>query len=216
MPEVAKVANSAAQAVRRLGVFGGAFDPPHVMHLALVEAAIHQLELDQILVVPTGQAWHKIRQLESVEHRLAMAKLAFCDVPKVVVDDRETRRTGPSYTVDTLRELKIEYPLAQLFLIIGEDQARAFRSWHEWQAVSESAIIYVAGRACPSGVVATISSKIGDNLHFQALQLPANAVSATEIRQLAAQREDLAALVGGRVARYIAQYHLYQTPLRTP
>jgi nicotinate-nucleotide adenylyltransferase len=211
MPELANVANSATQTVLRLGVFGGAFDPPHVMHLALVEAAIKQLELDQIRVVPTGKAWHKTRQLESVAHRLAMARLAFCDVPQVVVDDRETRRTGPSYTVDTLRELKTEFPLAQLFLIIGEDQALAFKSWHAWQEVAESAIIYVAGRACPSGVVAIISSKIGDNPVFEALQVAANAVSATEIRERAAKGENLAPLVGAGVARYIADHQLYQS-----
>jgi nicotinate-nucleotide adenylyltransferase len=211
MPDLVQPATSAAQPVLRLGVFGGAFDPPHLMHLALVQAAIDQLELDQIRVLPTGQAWHKTRQLESAEHRLAMARLAFGAVAKVVVDDREMRRTGPSYTVDTLRELKNEFPLAKLFLIIGEDQARAFKRWHAWQEVSQSAIIYVAGRACLSGVVAIISSKIGDNPEFESLQVTANAVSATEIRERAANGENLAPLAGQRVARYIAEHLLYQT-----
>ena len=130
----------------RIGVFGGAFDPPHAAHVALVHAAISELKLDQLRVIPTGNAWHKARPLSPAHHRLAMARLAFGDLPGVVVDDRETQRDGPSYTVDTLRELKAQWPDAELFLFLGEDQARALPTWRSWQQVLQLAIIYVAER----------------------------------------------------------------------
>ena len=73
---------------RRIGIFGGAFDPPHLAHVALAQAAVTQLGLDELRVFPTGQAWHKARALTGAAHRLAMAKLAFGAVPGAVVDDR--------------------------------------------------------------------------------------------------------------------------------
>ena len=94
----------------RIGLFGGAFDPPHVAHVALVRAAMEQLGLNQLHVLPTGDAWHKSRTLSAATHRLAMARLAFGEIPGVVVDDRELRRAGPTYTVDTLRACKPSTP----------------------------------------------------------------------------------------------------------
>ncbi len=95
---------------RRVGMFGGAFDPPHAAHRALVEAAVRQLQLERMYVFPTGHAWHKSRVLSPAIHRVAMAQLAFADLPEVVVDGRETLRSGPSYSVDTLRELHAQHP----------------------------------------------------------------------------------------------------------
>ena len=95
--------NPAPAQAKRIGVFGGAFDPPHLAHMALVKTAVADLQLDELRVIPTGQAWHKPRALSPAHHRLAMAQLAFADLPNVLVDPRETQRVGPSYTVDTLR-----------------------------------------------------------------------------------------------------------------
>ena len=100
--------------VNRLGVFGGAFDPPHLAHVALVEAAVAALQLDQVRVLPTGLAWHKTRTLSEAHHRLAMTRLAYQHLPQVVVDDREIRRSGASYTVDTLRGLRAGGDLTNL------------------------------------------------------------------------------------------------------
>ena len=110
---------------KRIGVFGGAFDPPHLAHVALVRSAIEALQLDEVRVLPTGQAWHRSGHLTEASHRLAMTRLAFTEVPQARVDDREIRRTGPSYTVDTLTEIATEHPGAQLYLLIGEDQRRS-------------------------------------------------------------------------------------------
>ncbi len=115
-------------APRRVGMFGGAFDPPHLAHVALARAAIEQLGLDELRVFPTGMAWHKSRALTPGPHRLEMARLAFAEVPRAIIDPREVRRDGPTYTIDTLRELQRELPQAQLVLVIGADQAEALDS----------------------------------------------------------------------------------------
>ena len=134
-------------APERIGVFGGAFDPPHNAHVALAQAAIAQLDLCELHIIPTGMAWHKARALTPPVHRLAMARLAFEGVPRVVIDQRELERAGPTYTIDTLETLKQENPTAALHLIMGADQFAAFRQWHRWDAILDLAIICVAERA---------------------------------------------------------------------
>jgi nicotinate-nucleotide adenylyltransferase len=202
--------------LQRLGVFGGAFDPPHLAHLALAQAAIAQLNLDELRVLPTGQAWHKARVPSAAQHRLSMTRLAFADMPNVVVDDREIRRAGPTYTVDTLRELGAENPGAELFLILGEDQARAFTTWHAFDAIAQFAIICVAARAILTNEEATFgtpNSSSSDPMfpHFQPLKMPNMPVSATLIRARIADHQDILPLVGEPVARYIVNHHLFET-----
>ncbi|GAC1601977.1 MAG: hypothetical protein NVS3B2_05310 [Ramlibacter sp.] len=135
---------------RRIGMFGGAFDPPHLGHVALARAAVEQLALDELRVFPTGQAWHKARELSPAVHRLAMARLAFADVLHACVDERELRRAGPTYTVDTLRELHREFPGSDLLLVIGADQAESLHSWREGEAIARLATIAIAAPDFPS------------------------------------------------------------------
>jgi nicotinate-nucleotide adenylyltransferase len=193
----------------RLGVFGGAFDPPHVAHLALARAALEQLHLDELRIFPTGQAWHKHQTLTAPEHRLALARIAFGDLPRTVIDDRELRRPGPTYTIDTLRELKGERPEAQLFLVMGEDQAVSLTRWREWDAVLQLAIICVAARALDpaSGEVAP---GVPAEAELRLLRLPSMPESATEVRGRAAHGQGIAHLVPPGVASYIDHHHLYR------
>ncbi len=198
--------------VRRLGVFGGAFDPPHLMHRVLVETALEQLRLDRLQVVPTGQAWHKSRPLTDAVHRVAMARLAFDDLPRVRIDTREIARAGPSYTVDTLRELRSEYARAELFLIIGQDQAQALPSWHAWEQVVALATICVAERADTTAATTTrFQAPDGLQQRFLHLQLPLSDTSATDIRHRASSGQSIVPLVGEPVARYIVLHRLYQS-----
>ena len=196
---------------RRVGMFGGAFDPPHAAHHALVEATLRQLQLDRLYVFPTGHAWHKSRVLSPAAHRVAMAQLAFADLPEVVVDGRETLRSGPSYSVDTLRELHAQHPGAELFLVIGQDQAQALPSWHEPDALVQLAIICVAARAVITGIAPAFVAPAGLEPRFRQLQFPVLPVSATHIRSLAAAGLALTPLVCVDVARYIVDHHLYQS-----
>ena len=196
---------------KRVGLFGGAFDPPHRTHVALAEAAVRQLQLDLLHIVPTGQAWHKQRSLTAPEHRLAMCHLAFANVPQALVDARETQRSGPTYTIDTLQELQAQYPQAQLFLIMGEDQARALPSWHRAEELGRAAIICVASRADPLAAASPHSdSRKPLGMVLQRLQLPPSPLNATEIRDQTARGHSVSALVFESVARYIDQHHLYQ------
>jgi nicotinate-nucleotide adenylyltransferase len=202
---------SAAPQARRIGVFGGAFDPPHIAHVALAKAAIKELQLDELRVFPTGQAWHKPQSLSPTQHRLAMTALAFHDVPKVVIDSREVLREGPTFTVDTLHELKSEWPQAELFLIVGEDQALALPSWHEWQEILRLAIICVAEREDSTGSKTRFTAPQAYESRFKRLHTPAMTVSATDIRSRIASHHCVASLVFEPVARYIDDHHLYQT-----
>ncbi|MBK6388668.1 MAG: nicotinate (nicotinamide) nucleotide adenylyltransferase [Rhodoferax sp.] len=199
----------------RIGLFGGSFDPPHAAHVALVKAAVSQLALDELRVLPTGHAWHKSRTLSAAEHRLAMAELAFAGVERVRVDPREILRAGPSYTVDTLREIRLEQPGAELFLVIGEDQARSLTTWHDWEEIPKLAIICVAARAYSMRAEDQFNGQFSAPQAYQSrfctLQMPLLSVSATDIRSRIASRQGVVPLVGEAVARYIDQHHLYQT-----
>ena len=202
------------QAPRRIGVFGGSFDPPHNAHLALALAAITGLALDELRIVPTGQAWHKARTLSPAEDRLAMTRLAFEGMPHVLVDDREIKRPGPTFTIDTLEALHAENTGARLYLIMGADQFAAFQQWHRWQAIVELAIICIADRAISTGGNAGFDAYKGLESRFTRLSMPLMPVSATQIRQLAAsgtpQNPELDKLVPVAVARYIARKQLYR------
>ena len=201
----------------RIGVFGGAFDPPHNAHVALAAAALAQFELDALHVVPTGQAWHKARTLSPPEHRLAMARLAFSSLPGVVVDDRELRRAGPTFTIDTLQALQAENPQAQLYLVIGADQFAAFRQWRQWREILDIAIICIADRAQPMCATGGFDAKFdeyADHRHrFLRLELPLMPVSATRIRESfaadCASEAEIAQSVPEPVARYIRLHQLY-------
>ena len=203
---------SGSTAMKRIGVFGGAFDPPHLAHVALVKTALADLALDELRVVPTGQAWHKLRTLSPARHRLAMAQLAFADLPQVLVDPIEILRPGPSYTVDTLREFKARWSEADLFLILGEDQARALPSWRAWPEILQLATICVAERANPAGVRSQFVLEKAREFRLRRLPMPALALSATDVRARIAAHLSVADLVFEPVARYIALHHLYQTP----
>jgi len=200
---------------RRIGVFGGAFDPPHNAHVALAEAAIAQFGLDTLYVVPTGHAWHKSQALSAPAHRLAMARLAFEAIPHVRVDEREVQRPGPTFTIDTLTALQAENPGAQIHLFIGADQFAAFRQWHRWQDILDIAIICIAGRAQSMPVEPQFEAYESRGSRFTLLDLPLMPVSATQIRQLAASGAATAAeitrLVPEAVARYISLHQLYRS-----
>ncbi|MES2686404.1 MAG: nicotinate (nicotinamide) nucleotide adenylyltransferase, partial [Pseudomonadota bacterium] len=199
--------SESAASARRIGMFGGSFDPPHRAHVALAQTAVTQLQLDSLLVIPTGLAWYKERALSAAEHRLAMSRLAFDGLERVEVDTRELQRSGPSFTIDTLEALQAENPGAQLYLIIGKDQFAALRTWHRWQDLVQIAIICIADRTDPARAEAGFDPQIQLPQPLMHLQLPLMPDSATDIRRQitsgAATPQGLARLVPEPVARYI-------------
>lgn len=194
---------------RKVGLFGGAFDPPHKAHAVLARGAVEQLGLDELHICPTGDAWHKARGLTDAHHRLEMARIAFAGVPRAVLDDREIRRAGATYSIDTLRELHAEEPAADLYLVIGEDQAASFTSWREWEAVARLATICVARRQYSVAAQPPLALPAG--VRVVQLALPILPESATEVRHRLTQGQAISELVAPGVARYIAQHHLYQS-----
>ena len=207
------MSSAAANRPLHIGVFGGAFDPPHQAHVALAKAALARLALDTLHIVPTGQAWHKARQLSAAADRLAMTQLAFAGLERVVVDEREIHRPGPSFTVDTLEALQAEYPGAELYLVLGADQVAALPSWHRWQEVLKIAIICIADRTSGAGVEGTFKLESLAGQAVQTLQLPLMPFSATDIRQQIASADPGSpgwhTLVPEPVARYIERHRLY-------
>ena len=201
----------------RVGMFGGAFDPPHLAHRCLAETALKQLKLQHLHVIPTGQAWHKARILTEPRHRLAMCQRAFGDLPGVVVDDREIRREGPSYTADTLAELQALYPTAQLYLILGADQLLSFRSWIRWEEVVQRARLAVADRPLDVAGISLPPIEHDPRLStsgiaFEALHMPAWRLSATAVRERVATGHDaIGQMVPEAVSSYISQHSLYPT-----
>jgi nicotinate-nucleotide adenylyltransferase len=197
--------------VKKLGIYGGAFDPPHLAHEALARAAIEQYALDEIRILPTGQAWHKSRSLTAAEHRIAMAQLAFADIAQASVDIRETLRSGATYTIDTLRELQAEYPQAELFVLMGQDQWQFFPEWHRYQEILQIATILVALRADSMPATGQKGTENQGKIAYQTIRMPASPISSTQIRRLSQEQQSIDLMVKPAVARYIGAHRLYRS-----
>ena len=193
--------------MKRIGLLGGSFDPPHNAHLALAHAALEHLRLDELRWLPAGDPWQKKRRLASAADREAMVRLAIAGEPRFVLDDRELRRSGPSYTVDTLRELQASEQ-ADWFLVLGQDQYANLHTWHDWPELLQRVTLAVAARA---GIEPAPSEPVAATPHrMQLVPLPPMAVSATEIRQRIAAGREYTDMVPEAVARYIDRHHLYR------
>jgi nicotinate-nucleotide adenylyltransferase len=196
-------------AAQSFGLFGGSFDPPHAAHRALAAAALEQLALDELVWAPAGQPWQKSgRALQPADSRLAMLRLLTEDEPRFSIDERELHRAGPSYTVETLRELHAERPGARWWLVIGQDQYARLDTWHAWPEILALAGVAVAAR--DGETVRAAPGLAGCPHALRILEMPALPHSATTVRRRAAAGLDVTALVGAPVARYIARHHLYR------
>ena len=205
---------------RRIGLFGGTFDPPHVGHLALAEWARESLRLDRVLFVPAGRPPHKGRaRLSAVAHRLAMTRLAVRDNPAFTVSSLEARRDGPSFTVDTLRALRRREPRARVFLLMGADSLEEFPTWRDPEAILAFATLVVAPRpgASPApgrvpwrGTPEAGSRRLAGARRIAWLGCPVLDVSSSAIRARLRSGRTARYLVPDAVARYIARHRLYR------
>jgi nicotinate-nucleotide adenylyltransferase len=195
----------------RVGILGGAFNPPHTGHLVCAQEALIQLELDKVVFVPVGQAPH--RELErdpGAEERLEMVELATADDERFEVSRAELDREGPSYTSDTLRSLREAVPDDELFLILGGDQASTLASWHEPEEVLALATVAVVERISWSRQA--IGIKLGQlpgERAIRYLEMPIIQISSSSIRRRAAEGKPIRYLVPDKVAAYIDANGLY-------
>jgi nicotinate-nucleotide adenylyltransferase len=129
-----------------LGLFGGTFDPIHNGHLRTAFELLRALKLAEVRFMPTGNPPHRESTQADAEQRLALVRAAVAEQPGFTVDDREVRRTGLSYSVDTLTELRAEFPLRPLCLLLGMDAFLGLPNWYRWQEILELAHVVVAHR----------------------------------------------------------------------
>jgi nicotinate-nucleotide adenylyltransferase len=185
-----------------IGVLGSAFNPPHLGHLALAQEALWQLDLSEVILVPTGEAPHKrIADDPGRELRLAMTRLAAADDSRFSVSTLEVEREGPSYTYETLELLAKEKGDTELVFVMGADAAVGLESWREPERVVELARLAVARR---SGV-----RSLGAEGHATMLEMTQFGVSSSAVRERAAAGRPLRYLVPEPVARFIEEKGVY-------
>ena len=194
-----------------VGVLGSAFNPPHLGHLALAQEALWQLDLDEVVLVPTGEAPHKrIHDDPGRELRLAMTRLAAADDLRFSVSTLEVERAGPSYTYETLELLAREREEPNLVFVMGADAAVGFESWREPSRVVELARLAVARRAGVSDAdVASTMRGLGAEQRVTMLEMPQFGVSSSAVRERAAAGRPLRYLVPEAVARFIEEKGIY-------
>jgi nicotinate-nucleotide adenylyltransferase len=200
---------------KRIGLFGGSFDPVHVGHRSLAVQAADQLQLDELRWIPAGQPWQKTgRPLASAQDRAAMVALSLQGDPRFRLDPSELRRHGPSYTIDTVMALREHAPRAQLFLILGQDQYARFHTWNSWRELLSQVTLAVTSR---DGHAPRPGSELAQTWHrLVVLHMAPSAASSTAVREhLAhgARAIDLVPhLLSKTVALYIDQHGLYRSP----
>ena len=208
-----------------IGVFGGTFDPIHYGHLRTAFEMLQALRFDEVRLIPCGDPPHRGKTFASASLRLRMVEEAVKDHAGFVCDDREVRRTGPSYTVDTLLALRQEYPGDSIGLIVGMDAFLKLQSWHRWEEILENCHIVVAHRPGwkapdigPLGdlIAAHGTHRVEDlheadcgRIHIHAVtQLE---IASTEIRQLIAAGRDPRFLMPDAVKKFIEETGTYMS-----
>ncbi len=195
----------------RLGILGGAFNPPHLGHLICAQEAYVSLELDSVMIIPAREPPHKeVEDEPGVEHRLELCRMAVSDDERFEVSALEAVREGPSYTVDTLEVLRSRLKDSELFLILGGDAAAGLPLWRDPERVLALATLAVAQRqGTPREAVleALEGLKGGDRARF--FEMPTIDVSSSAMRQRVKAGKPIKYLVPDAVAGYIEQHQLY-------
>ncbi|MDJ0712076.1 MAG: nicotinate-nucleotide adenylyltransferase [Woeseiaceae bacterium] len=210
--------------MRPIGVFGGTFDPVHYGHLRSAFEMLQALDFAEVRFIPCSDPPHRGVTYATAAQRLRLVEVAIVGLPGFVADDRELRRDGPSYTVDTLATLRAEFPNRSLGLIVGMDAFLGLQTWHRWEAILDHAHIVVAHRpgwkAPDIGVLGDLISEYGTHrvsdvhavthgrIHIHAVtQLE---IASTEIRDLIAAGRDPRFLMPDAVRDEILELDLYK------
>lgn len=209
--------------VKLTGILGGTFDPVHYGHLKSARYVMRQAELDELRLVPGHQPVHRDPPIATVEQRLTMLHLVLEEFPEFIIDERELRRGGPSYTFDTLTDMRREFPEICLCLIMGLDAFKGFPGWYRWQEILELAHIVVMIRP---GYGLTSQDEVSALLqrHSMAtaaelrtrsaggilsIQVPAEDVSSTAIRERLRKGQSVHGLLPASVEQWLRQHPIY-------
>ncbi len=193
----------------RLGVMGGTFDPIHHGHLVTAEEALWQFHLDEVVFVPTGQPWMKAdRQVTASEHRYLMTVIATAPNPKFTVSRIEVDREGPTYTIDTLKQLReARGPEVELFFVTGADAMFEILQWKDPHAVLAEAHFIAATR--PGYDLARFQDVATPHPNVTVMDIPALAISSSDIRRRVREGEPIRYLVPEGIHTYIHKFELY-------
>jgi nicotinate-nucleotide adenylyltransferase len=196
---------------KRIGVFGSAFNPPQNAHLAVVEAAMRQFGLDRVIVVPTGDPYHKQPDSDpGPELRLGMARAAFEGLAGVEVSPVEVERAGPSYTYVTLERIEAENPESEIHLLIGADAALGFGGWERPERVLDLARVAVAPRSdVGEAAVRDVFEPFGDRAGVEFIEMAPVELSSSRVREVAAQGGDVGSMLPAAVAEIIENEGVY-------
>jgi len=189
----------------RIGVMGGTFDPIHHGHLVAASEVAESFDLDEVIFVPTGRPWQK-QKVSPSEHRYLMTVIATASNPRFTTSRVDIDRSGPTYTIDTLRELRAERPDAEFFFITGADAVAQILSWRDHDELWDLAHFVAVSR--PGHVLNTDGLPSDD---VSQLEIPALAISSTDCRQRVREGHPVWYLVPDGVVQYIAKHHLYRS-----
>jgi nicotinate-nucleotide adenylyltransferase len=206
--------------------FGGTFDPVHLGHVAMARAALAELNVERLIVLPVGNPYQRGRTpFASPEHRVEMLRLAFESDANISIDQRELRREGPTYTFDTLTEMRnLHAPDIPFVWLIGSDAFAKLDTWHQWQgllSLTNFAVIMRGGVESVAGMSAELAADVGPRKMNLGSSLPSSGawiplkaapppISSTAVRTAIAKQKSIRAMVPASVCDYIDQYNLYQ------
>lgn len=187
---------------------GGTFDPIHHGHLVAASEVQAWFDLDEVVFVPTGDPWHKAdRQVSQAEDRYLMTVIATASNPRFRVSRVDIEREGPTYTIDTLRDLKAQMPDAELYFITGADALADIFTWRDVSELFELAQFVGCTRPGYEMDLSTLSGIAADRVTM--VEIPALAISSTDCRLRTSRGEPVWYLVPDGVVQYIAKHHLY-------
>jgi nicotinate-nucleotide adenylyltransferase len=192
----------------RLGVMGGTFDPIHHGHLVAASEVQARFELDEVAFVPSGQPWQKAgRRVSPAEHRYLMTVIATASNPRFWASRVDIDRPGPTYTIETLRDLRAQRPGADLFFITGADALEQILSWKDVEELFELASFVGVTRP---GFALSDAHLPRDSVRL--VEVPAMTISSSDCRERVATGRPVWYLVPDGVVQYIAKHRLYRTP----
>ncbi len=193
---------------RRVGVMGGTFDPIHHGHLVAASEVQAWFDLDEVIFVPTGQPWQKAeRDVSAAEDRYLMTVIATAANPRFAVSRVDIDRDGPTYTIDTLRELKTSMPDADLYFITGADAMAAILTWRDHEEIFDLAHFVACTRPGHEMDEGTLSGLPTEQITI--VEIPALAISSTDCRERVKRDEPVWYLVPDGVVQYIGKHKLY-------